>query len=327
MSWAAVAALGTLGGLGLNWMGMNSATKAQNKANSIYERELARRNSMQAGYMQNELQRLDADKGLQESALEQIKKLMEGQQGEILPIRENFLKDIKPYLDEQKLYLKDPVAWQRKQDDLMLKSPYASKGVEGEGRAYMGAKANPYKPSKFFTDAAQQAWSDAIRGFSDDRMRRQKQGLEAADIDYKNKVSDIGNKYMPKVDYIKDMLGIGLGHSAKIGEAGARGLGYGMDSSREAADIGGRMALGRGEADRAKYTFLGDTLKDLIPERTIEGYSNPQDFLTDKYFAKEIGLEADDKAVLKALRKLSKNKKISLVDIINNEDLFGKKDA
>src|ERR1044071_1180494 len=133
MSWAALAALGTLGGLGLNYMGMRGAERAQNKANSIYQQELARRNALQSGFMQNEMQRLDADKILQESALEQIKKLIEQQQGEVKPIREDFLKGVNPYFEEQKLYLNDPVAWQRRQDDLMRNSPYASKGAEGEG--------------------------------------------------------------------------------------------------------------------------------------------------------------------------------------------------
>jgi len=317
--WAAMAAIGTLGGLGLNYMGLNSASKAQKQANAIQQQELAYRRAMQQKYMENEMKRLEGDRGLQEDALSQIYKLIQDQQAEIAPIREDFYKKTDPYFEEQQLYLKDPVAWQKQQDKLMLNSPYAAQGAKGEGRAYMGAKANPYQPSSFFTDAAKQAWSDAIKGFSDDRTKRQKQALEAADVNYKNKVSDVGNKYAPNIDYIKDLLGVSLGNSEKMGEAGARSLGYGMESSREAAEIGKNIALGKGESDRAKYTYFGDILKDLIPERTVGGYSNADDYLTDKYMEKELGLGGDDLSILKSLRRIKK-KNPTLLDIFNNAD-------
>jgi hypothetical protein len=209
----------------------------------------------------------------------------------------------------------------------MLNSPYAKEGAIGEGKAYMAAKANPYMPSTFFTKAAEKAWSDAIRGFSDDRTRRQKQALEGADIQYKNKVSDVEGRYATPINYIKDLLGINLEHSERVGRTGTRGLDLGMESSREAADIGSQMALGRGEAARSRNTFFADMLKKSIPKQTIEGYSNPRDYLIDEYLAKEAGLDADKMSVVKGLRQLKKGEDITLLDILNNLGVLGQQNA
>lgn len=318
--WGALAAAGMAAGLGLNYMGMRNATGAQKESNAIQQQELARRRAQMQSYMQNEMQRLEGDKGLQESALEQIMKLVGQQQQEIAPIRESFYKNTSPYFEENQLYLKDPVAWQKKQDELLHKSPYASQGHKGEGAAYMAAKANPHTPSRFFTKAAEQAWSDAIKGFSGDRTRRQHQALEAADIDYKNKVSDVGSKYSPKIDYIKDLMGISLGNSDKMGEVGARGLDLGMQHSRESADIGSNLALGKGEIAKHQNTFFKGMLNQFTPERSIDGYSNPEEYLMDQYLGNQAELNPDQMAMLKNLRKYKKNPKI--IDFLQNQDLF-----
>lgn len=263
---------------GLDFYSRTKQADAIEQANNERKAELKKRELLEKAFMEGEYARMNADRGLQDDTLGIFNKMRGDQEAEIKPHRDTFYQDLEPYLQEQKQYLKDPASYYKKQDELMRQSPFAGRAGQQAATAGQGIDNNfgtsgvarGTVSESIKNQAAEGFWRDAMSGFNDSHRQKQQQAIQGIGGEYQNRVGDITGKYKGKGQHIQSLMDVALGHSKRMSDTAAMGLGFDTRTSRERAGINADAALDRGQATGADMQFW----QNLLGKVTGNSYGN-----------------------------------------------------
>ena len=218
-----------------------------------------------------------------------------------------------------------------RQNELMRKSPYASKAAHNSA-AYDTAFDNKYNIAGFLQGslqdniketAAKEFWNQELSKFDSNRRSRQQEALQNIKDSYTDQLQGLEAKYKNKQDIIKDLTANALAKSQRIGEATARTF-FGDKGALGAENLAYQSGLAA--QDRAANEGIASlnkigVLKQLMDSpllkpqvEEIDGYTDAKDFFMDALINKE--LSAEDFKKYKKLKGLKKSH--SLLDYLNN---------